>query len=262
MGIIGRQASAFKIGGLMKKLALVFLLCLGPAAAWADAPPNSCRVYSGHEQGLPAAVETILREFRADAVEACSRIGVPDDTPGYSILSRPRNGASWESINISSGVCRFEKRRVFAKDAGWTTQGPYSGEYGSTYMAAADAPCPPAGDQRYVLTSRVSEGLFLAVSRFWAKLSTAKSLDGLIDDDWQKLLRLSPDFLDFEGAVQNGAATRGDIRISRIFLDESSETATFYGLDVTMPKSDNEWVLYVDLAERDLRLKLIGTAIR
>ena len=242
----------------MRRACLIVLLLLSPQGLLADVSPHKCQTYfTENTTAAPDEVLGVFRKTRADAVEFC-----PDQ-------SHRMKGSVFFVSEITKGpfgVCQFYKDRLFPRveqtgALSWSTRPP-QGQEGlggrRMYMMGANRGCGRQDDIGYVAVTDVSEGVFLILLGFWERFSTS-------DDFSEFENQLLPGFRipdELKAVIENGAAGRGEIKVSSIHLKSSLDSGLPVNLtthyDLAIHATTGGWYLKVDLTERGPRLLALG----
>ena len=242
---------------------LGLFLLLGFSASPVSASQYSCRVYFADEAVLPGDLEDLLEGKPGAAVRVCAVPGRPE-TLYRQELSKVSRG--------SFGACQFLQRNVFLVDdetggSAWRYRPPSDNHYVPEflrYMLVSEEVCPRQDDLRYVFVSKVPEGVFMALMRFWNRFSSPEQFEGILSRS-PSYIRQYGGFETLERVIMDGTAGRGRFQPSSIRFDDSIELmAPSYEVKVYAPPGVSIeggyqfWSLGVDLGEDGFRLVWIS----
>ncbi len=251
-----------RLGCLLGPLLLSLL-----SAYAAGASQYRCGVHFGDDVDLPSNLEGLLEGRLGAAVRVC---GVParPETIYRQELS--------EVIRGPFGACQFTERNVFPTEDEtglpiWSYRPPLEKDYLSGighFMLASDEPCPRQDDLRYVLVSAVSEGLFMALMRFWERFTAPEHFEAILSRS-PSSIRHYDGFDSLERLIVAGKADHGQMRPSRIrFADgfypdmtPRYEITVYPPTGLTIDGRYEFWVLSVDLGEDGFRLLSISVGV-
>ncbi len=249
----------------MPRLSCLFglFLLLSLSASPVSASQYICRVYFADEAVLPGELDVLLEGKPGAAVRVCAVPGRPE-TLYRQELSKVSRG--------SFGACQFMQRNVFLVEdetggSAWRYRPPSDNNYVPEivrYMLPSEGVCPRQGDLRYVLVSKVPEGLFMALMRFWTRFSSPEHFEEILSRS-PAYIRHFDGFETLERVIMDGTTGRGRLKPSRIGFDDSIDPlAPSYEVVVYAPRGVSIkggyqfWSLGVDLGEDGFRLLRIS----
>lgn len=231
----------------LKRLCLMACLLLAPFEALAGISHETCRVYTEHDNDIPREVGSLFEQHPRTIAEACVLFGDWENAR-FQVVLPPIRG--------DLGACQLVFRPIFNENGTWTYESPSSQPFGSgasVFMMASTGECPPHSDSRYILTNGVTEGTFIAATRFWEQVLSGKNLQMLLS---RKSLetRSSTAFRSFKNTLESNLQSPTSLKllsVSRVPSDPIG-TMAHYALLVEGPQ--NAWSLVIDFEDGGLRL--------
>lgn len=181
------------------------------------------------------------------AVKACVRFGDWENTR-FQLILPPIRG--------DLGACQHVTRPIFNENGTWTHEPPSGLSYVPSrrvFMMTSDGECPPHNDSRYILTNQITEGAFIAATRFWEQVLSGENLEMLLGSESLEI-RTTTAFRSFEDTLKSnlqGPSSLKLVSVSRVPSDPVRTTA-HYALLVDGPRG--AWSLVVDFDDGRLRL--------
>ncbi len=265
---LGRYSRRNRVGDIVRLGCLLgSLLLLLLSASSAGAAQYSCRVHFGDDVDLPSDLEDLLEGKPGAAVRVCGVLA-QSETIYRQELSKVTRGPS--------GACQFTQRNIFPTEDEtglpiWSYRPPWENDYLPEivhFMLASDEPCPRQDDLSYTLVSGVSDGLFMALVRFWERFSSPEHLEDILSRS-PSSIRHYDGFESLERLIVAGKADHGQLRPSSIRFADGfyPDTTPRYEITAYPPTGISIggryefWVLSVDLGEDGFRLLSISVGV-
>ncbi|MGF1630884.1 MAG: hypothetical protein ACFCUT_15530 [Kiloniellaceae bacterium] len=231
----------------LKHLRLLALLVLAPSETLAGISHATCRVYTEHDNDIPPEVRSLFEQCPGTIAEACVLFGDWENAR-FQVVLPPIRG--------DLGACQVVFRPIFNENGTWTYESPKGLPFrsgASVFMIASTGECPPPNDPRYVLTNEVTEGTFIAATRFWDQISSGENR-GMLRDVSPAEIVSTEKFQKFENDLKYNLQVPASLKllsVSRVPSDPVGEMAHY---ELLVDGHRGAWAVVVDFDGGRLRL--------
>jgi GNAT superfamily N-acetyltransferase len=231
----------------LKRLHLLACLVLVPFEALAGVSHATCRVYTEHDNDIPPEVRSLFEQRPGTIAEACALFGDWENAR-FQVVLPPIRG--------DLGACQLVFRPIFNENGTWTYESPSGQPFGSgasIFMMAYTGECPPHNDPRYILTNEVTEGTFIAATRFWEQISSGENR-GMLRGVSPAEIISTEKFQKFEDDLKYNLQVPASLKllsVSRVPSDPVKEMAHY---ELLIDGHRGAWAIVVDFDGGRLRL--------
>ena len=214
-----------------------------PAFAHTDTKP--CSTYDSSSKSVPSSVQKYVRELPPGA---SAKLCVYADHSDLSLLT---------PVSMDRGrVCRFEELMFSPSDGGAINPGR---SLRFTHMLPNVEICPPRGDERYVPTNGITDGVMLRITDFWTKLQASPlKLDTFLEGSGGANSR-TPGYENFRTVLSQHASQLKMTDIRFVSAGESPTQSPAYEIFVGGVATGEATVLTVDVDDKGVGILRIDS---